>query len=456
MPIDESSNAPVDYFLHHSGISRIVVSELFGQYSYELKAKEEHEGMAPRVLLLYGDNGSGKTTILNLLFYILSQIDHKGHKGRVRRYAFKSVVIEFADGTAVTASREDATDGPYKLSVLKQGSVVAESVYGRAYEGSAIQKFKQERQHDEEHEKVIGALASLNLRIVFLRHTRKVLTNIVEERATRSGLEYITGDAVRRVSPEDRVNNEEDKGAGLNLEQALQALSTWTTRQAFQGSSRGDQDVNEIFFQVISGLAKADRGVPAEKFDSVLAELKLQKERSEPFARFGLVSPLRLKPLLSLLNDLPPEAQNSVTQVLSPYVSSLKARLDALDPIRMQFDTFVRMMESFYRNKLINLDVYRGLTIRTAKGDPLRAGMLSSGEGQLLYLLVTALVARQRSSIFIVDEPEISLNVKWQRQLIRSLLELTTDSGIQFILATHSIELLSRHRQFVAQLDPLE
>ena len=56
------------------------------------------------------------------------------------------------------------------------------------------------------------------------------------------------------------------------------------------------------------------------------------------------------------------------------------------------------------------------------------------------------------ATIFIIDEPEISLNVKWQRQLIHALLELTKGSQVQFILATHSMELLSQYMGHVIKL----
>ena len=163
-----------------------------------------------------------------------------------------------------------------------------------------------------------------------------------------------------------------------------------------------------------------------QAFDSLIADLMLQRDRYFSFSAYGLVSPLRLEPLLGALRDLPARAHQSVIQVLSPYVASLRARLDALEPVRARFATFVEMMNSFYRNKTINLQVYGGLSIKTRSGEKLKIPKLSSGESQLLYLLSNILVAKDRSTIFIVDEPEISLNVKWQRQLLRSLLERLT------------------------------
>ena len=47
--------------------------------------------------------------------------------------------------------------------------------------------------------------------------------------------------------------------------------------------------------------------------------------------------------------------------------------------------------------------------------------------------------------IIIIDEPEISLNIKWQRRLLSTLNYFVRDSKAQFVVATHSFEILSSH-----------
>ncbi|MBN3927049.1 AAA family ATPase [Nostoc sp. NMS4] len=108
------------------------------------------------------------------------------------------------------------------------------------------------------------------------------------------------------------------------------------------------------------------------------------------------------------------------------------------------------------QDKYIRLHVRDGLKIFTQEGKELSPETLSSGEKQLLLLFCNTLTARDKATIFIIDEPEISLNIKWQRQLIHALLELTKGSQVQFILATHSIELLSRYNNNVVKLVKME
>ncbi|HBQ5356609.1 TPA: ATP-binding protein, partial [Klebsiella pneumoniae] len=84
--------------------------------------------------------------------------------------------------------------------------------------------------------------------------------------------------------------------------------------------------------------------------------------------------------------------------------------------------------------------------------EKLSASQLSSGEQQLLLLFCNVLVARDKPSLFIIDEPEISLNIKWQRKLIQYLLDITKDTSIQFMFASHSLEIISQHRSRVVKL----
>ena len=68
---------------------------------------------------------------------------------------------------------------------------------------------------------------------------------------------------------------------------------------------------------------------------------------------------------------------------------------------------------------------------------------LSSGEKQLVYILVqVALNAteKEKSSIILMDEPEISLHLDWQEHFIKQLTILNPDA--QFIIVTHSPALI--------------
>ena len=69
-------------------------------------------------------------------------------------------------------------------------------------------------------------------------------------------------------------------------------------------------------------------------------------------------------------------------------------------------------------------------------GETITAYQLSAGEKHMLVILLTALLRCGEHSVLFMDEPEASLHIEWQEQLISMIRELNPD--IQLILSTHS------------------
>ena len=72
----------------------------------------------------------------------------------------------------------------------------------------------------------------------------------------------------------------------------------------------------------------------------------------------------------------------------------------------------------------------------TQIGETLVPYQLSSGEKQMLAILLTVLVEDNEPTVLFMDEPEVSLHIEWQKQLIDLILEL--NPNVQIILTTHS------------------
>ena len=69
-------------------------------------------------------------------------------------------------------------------------------------------------------------------------------------------------------------------------------------------------------------------------------------------------------------------------------------------------------------------------------GETLVPYQLSSGEKQMLAILLTVLVEDNQPFVLFRDEPEVSLHVEWQERLIELILSL--NPNVQIILTTHS------------------
>src|SRR5438132_13356320 len=95
-------------------IAQINTKSLFGYFDYSLSAPQTFPWTD--VLILYGDNGSGKTTILELLFHLLSPAPNRGHRMAIARVPFKMFQVVLTDGTAITATRAaERLSGAYAL-----------------------------------------------------------------------------------------------------------------------------------------------------------------------------------------------------------------------------------------------------------------------------------------------------------------------------------------------------
>lgn len=65
---------------------------------------------------------------------------------------------------------------------------------------------------------------------------------------------------------------------------------------------------------------------------------------------------------------------------------------------------------------------------------------LSTGEKQILYLLLIVTNTLEEPTILFLDEPDLGMHIDWKRMLLRSLLEI--NPNMQIIATTHSPSLI--------------
>ncbi|MCW2293167.1 ABC-type Mn2+/Zn2+ transport system ATPase subunit [Pseudomonas sp. BIGb0408] len=71
-----------------------------------------------------------------------------------------------------------------------------------------------------------------------------------------------------------------------------------------------------------------------------------------------------------------------------------------------------------------------------------RVSELSSGEQQVVSLVASILISCDSNAVFLVDEPETSLHVKWQQLLPQIISNLSARLNCSFVVATHSPTLI--------------
>lgn len=107
--------------------------------------------------------------------------------------------------------------------------------------------------------------------------------------------------------------------------------------------------------------------------------------------------------------------------------------------IRYFIDTVNRLFVN--TDKVVDENENRIVFILDSK-DKIDANQLSSGEKQLLIILLTVLCQDEKPSILLLDEPEISLHFSWQYELINIIR--TLNSNCQLIIITHSTSIFTK------------
>ena len=110
------------------------------------------------------------------------------------------------------------------------------------------------------------------------------------------------------------------------------------------------------------------------------------------------------------------------------------------------------LMEKFNSYLIDNkkLQILNDKVFVEADGRQLPVSDLSSGERHILTFLTLVLFQGRERDFLIIDEPEISLNIKWQRELMGLLHNLAPET--QIIVASHSPALAKRNPQFLSEL----
>ena len=188
---------------------------------------------------------------------------------------------------------------------------------------------------------------------------------------------------------------------------------------------------------------------------SVLTETELRDkwaQQTKRRARLTEIADLNVDKELSL-----PQGSLNTWQLgmLELYLEDADRKLDSFTDVLGRINLLEEVVNARLLRKSLHIDAKNGIVVtrtRDASAVPLAA--LSSGEQHELILIFDLLFNVDEGSIVMIDEPEISLHIGWQKKFIADVLRIAALVGFQFVVATHSPQIIDRWWSRATRLGP--
>lgn len=128
---------------------------------------------------------------------------------------------------------------------------------------------------------------------------------------------------------------------------------------------------------------------------------------------------------------------------LGLYLDDSDEKLESFRELLRRLDLFVETLNKRFHRKRVFFKEDRSLAIESSSGRMLGVADLSSGEQHELILIKYLLFDAEPSALVLIDEPEISLHVAWQKAFLDDLQNISAVSNVRFIIATHSPQIIN-------------
>lgn len=450
-------------------LKRLIVKKLHNLYDYDIKFFEN-------INIWFGKNGCGKTTLLNIINSIIS-----GEVYKLKRYKFESIQLQFKKNKKSKMIDIDIT---YDKDVLQLSYDKGEK---QSLEIDAIElddEYTNIRREEKEKELYFRKYEILNtikenFNIVYLPLSREYLGIDYEkfyrryrinrrERGLRVGHTYLD------TALEQALFLVEKEYANIN--EKINSIESGLKTKIFEvmfSSIRLKTDDKEIPESDMAFIINNFRriGIYDENLENKMNEFF--KEYNKAINKYNKIQKEFDEILENNIND--PEKQ---MDVVNKFVGA-KNDLASFNTVKCQIEELRKMFEEYneevrkimspilmfgeiINEYLKNSAVPKQMIVSLSKIyfrinesiDSIDISELSSGEKQIILLIAYLIfkVLPEEQPIFMVDEPEMSLHLMWQRQWINSIQKINPD--IQLIIATHSPEIVDKYRNYMINIIP--
>lgn len=261
----------------------------------------------------------------------------------------------------------------------------------------------------------------------------------------------------------------------LKLENLLDKLSMYRL-QLVEQTNKLTTELNQ---QVLSLLLYDDETdnfnyIKLDRFES-LDPKEVQTSLYRVFKQMGNMDQMKTKiqTHIDRLSEAVNRMKNNI-QLTSNDVASIvligktlriielsKTYKESVDNTLKPITNYQKILRKFIKDKNFNFSEDKGYleitwanpSLASKRLSHLRVNNLSSGEKQLLILLTQTLLQENAPYIFIADEPELSLHIEWQKYIIGAINELNPNA--QVIVATHSPEIAGQWAKNIIRMESI-
>lgn len=403
-------------------MKRIVLKGLFGRFNYDI------DFMDDGLTLLTGPNGFGKTTIL-LIIEALSN----GVLGVLFLLELPfDEIVAYIDGEKSVVIHKD-------IDVLKiDGLDVSQSLFDTIW-GSIRERYA-----------LIGGREYSNL---LLRGKEKTLKKYLEN-IEWNDIDYLNLSKKERTVFDKLINKFNDyRGmfgrVMLIRDQRMFRLNNNNHKDNEAGLER-IKELSDEFFSTVDGVKRVYSSLSGE-LDSTFLERLLKTKCGITENEYNLnISKIRnhtaqIKKYgfaeFSEPSDMGFEDEHA--KALKVYFEDYNKKLDVFDGFIKRVELFSDIINQKLLFKNLNISIDKGIQVVDDNGFDIALIDLSSGEKQEVVVCYDLVFNSKELSLLMIDEPEISLHVAWQKCFVNDLKNIMKINKFEAIVATHSPQIIN-------------
>ena len=424
-------------------VSHLKIKQLFDRFDYSIELQKN------TITILTGPNGFGKSTILkiisalsssNILFFC--------------RLSFKSIHATFDDGStfSIIQKRKDGRvsalmiEGKELPIRLLSSSAIRVPWLHRVSPTEWIDFRTRERFSREDiiFHVLDDADSSENFAEYFnvSRSTAKEYSEIIakiKEISKKCG-------NVRLISEQRLIRKEIDEE---NDEQVIDVISELPEKMKARISKLSadySKAANSLDSTYPQRLLSTRQGLSSER--------EFQEKMVEANAKFAKLSKYDLVDLPFIQSA---KYEEEFSKALKVYFEDFEKKYAVFSDFIDRLDLYTDIINSHLSFKSIRVTRDSGLIV-VDDNEPFRTlelEQLSSGEKQEIVLFYDLIFETEKQLLLLIDEPEISLHIMWQKMFMEDLDRVVRLGNLKVIIATHAPQIINNHWDLQVDLGEL-